>query len=180
MPSSRARSDTPATLPLPPRTYLGIDPGASGGMVALTGTRVEAVALKQLTRRGIWEWINGVMRPVIGQQVPGYCVIERVGGFIQGNPAPGSAMFNFGVSYGELLMALTAAGIPHEDVPPQKWQKAMGISPRNGKGGESKPKFKKRLKEKAQQLFPEVKVTNWLADALLLAEYARRSREGTL
>jgi hypothetical protein len=94
-------------------------------------------------------------------------------------------------------MALIAAGIRFEDVPPQKWQKALGIAPRkSGKtkmvssaddpkvpflctelrevGGESKTVFKNRLKAKAQQLFPEQKVTLATADALLLLEYCTR------
>ena len=75
-------------------------------------------------------------------------------------------------------MALIAAGIPFEEVIPRTWQKGVGITPR-GKG-ETKTRFKNRLKAKASQLFPKVNVTLATADALLIAEFCRRKRTGTL
>ena len=87
-------------------------------------------------------------------------------------------MFKFGMSYGGLRMALTAAQIPFESATPQNWQKSLGI----GKKGktETRTSFKNRLKAKAQQLFPNLKVTLATSDALLLAEYCRRKRTGSL
>lgn len=67
--------------------------------------------------------------------------------------------------YREILGMLIALGLRVEDIRPQAWQKALGIPPLAGKPG---------LKRKAEQLFPGGKVTNWNADALLLAEYGRR------
>lgn len=154
--------------------YIGIDPGASGGLVALLeGDKVSSPMPK--TERGLWEFIN--------EYNPGAChepfaVIEKVGGFIQGNPSPGSAMFKFGASYGGLRMALTAAGIPFEEVTPQRWQKGMGIPPRKKK--ETKGQFKNRLKQRACQLFPFGKITLATADAFLIATYCQRWREGKL
>jgi hypothetical protein len=104
-----------------------------------------------------------------------FAVIEKVGGYI-GKPQPGSAMFKFGMSYGGLRMALIAAGISFLEVTPQQWQKTLGVSTK--KKNETKGKFKNRLKALAQQIFPSVKVTLATADALLLAEYARRLRSG--
>ena len=75
-------------------------------------------------------------------------------------------------------MALTAAGIPFEEVTPVVWQRGLGIPVR--KKDESRSQFKGRLKAKAQQLFPQVKVTLKTADALLISEYCRRKREGRL
>jgi hypothetical protein len=172
------------------QVYLGIDPGASGGIAVQSFGEIYCVPMPK-TERDVWGVINGY------RHESAVAVIERVGGYIQGNATPGSAMFNFGVSYGGLRMALIAAGIRFEDVPPQKWQKALGIAPRkSGKtkmvssdddpkvpflctelkevGGESKTVFKNRLKAKAQQLFPEQKVTLATADALLLLEYCTR------
>lgn len=149
--------------------YLGIDPGASGGLASIAADGTKAVSMPQ-TERDIWEWFyefHPDMNP--------FAIIEKVGGYIQregGNP--GSAMFKFGMSYGGLRMALVAAGIPFDEVTPQAWQKALGISSR-GKT-ETRGMFKNRLKAKAQQLFPSVKVTLATADALLLAEYCRRTK----
>jgi hypothetical protein len=87
-------------------------------------------------------------------------------------------MFNFGANYGALRMALTAAGIPFEEVVPGVWQRGLNIPPR--KKTEGKTAWKNRLKAKAQQLFPSVKITLATADALLIAEFCRRKHEGLL
>ena len=82
-------------------------------------------------------------------------------------------MFSFGASYGALCMALTAADVRFEEVPPLRWQRGLHIPPR--KKSESRTAWKNRLKSKAQQLFPKEYVTLATADALLLAEYCSRS-----
>lgn len=150
--------------------YVGIDPGASGGL-ATVGADLQAVGMPG-TELDVWVWMSVEPRPE-------FAVIEKVGGYTQaGGPQPGSAMFKFGQSYGGLRMALVAAGIPFDEVTPQTWQKGLGVTPR-GKT-ESKTQFKNRLKARAQQLFPSVKVTLATADALLIAEFCRRKRTGTL
>lgn len=156
------------------KIYIGVDPGASGGMAVLRESGAEAVAMPD-TEFDIWDWFSTLR--LTGDDIP-FAVIEKVGGFIQGSPQPGSAMFKFGASYGGLRMALVAAGIPFEEVTPQAWQKALGIAKR--KSNESKSQFKNRLKARAQQLFPDYKITLATCDALLLAEYCRRKRTGTL
>lgn len=155
--------------------FIGIDPGVSGGVASIWGHSVVMEAMPP-TEADIFAWFLS-QKP---REINYFAVIEKVGGFIKGNPAPGSAMFKFGVGYGGLRMALIACGIPFEEVTPQKWQKALGITPRDNKGNESKSAFKNRLKAKAQQLFPGEKITLAVADALLIAEYCRRVRQGTL
>ncbi len=77
-------------------------------------------------------------------------------------------------SYMELRAMLTAAGIPTEEVLPKVWQKYLNIVPR--KKEESDTQWKNRLKLRAMQLHPNLKVTLATADSLLLLEYARRIR----
>ena len=157
--------------------YLGIDPGASGGLAILNGSATEAVAMPA-TERDVWLWICSDS-PATREYLPQFAVIEKVGGYVRGASGNvGSAMFRFGVSYGGLRMALVAAGIPFEEVPPRKWQKALGISPR--RKDEARVQWKNRLKAKAQQLFPRECVTLATADALLIATYCMRKRTGTL
>lgn len=158
--------------PKPSHIYLGIDPGKSGGIAWIFRSRTTAISMPS-TERDIWDVLEG-MESLSSRAI---AVIEKVGGYT-GEGQPGSAMFNFGWGYGGLRMALIAANIPFEEVTPQKWQKAMGISGR--KKTESKTQWKNRLKAKAQQLFPELKVTLSTCDALLIAEYARRKTEGRL
>lgn len=82
------------------------------------------------------------------------------------------------INCGKLLAFLIAAGIPYEIVPPQRWQKGLGIPGR--RKDEGKPAWKRRLLQYAQRLYPDMKVTLATADALLLATYAQRKRTGTL
>lgn len=178
--------------------YIGIDPGTTGGLAVLRGDKLTVAKMPE-TDRDVWNWFSGFQLWINHKDKP-YAVVEKVGGFIRGNPAPGSAMFNFGRGYGRLLMALTAAAIPFEEVPPQRWMKYLGIPTRTphdktrsvvitrgknkGKtrveryGGETDVEFKNRLRAKAQQLFPAIDFTLATCDAAILAEYCRRVRTG--
>lgn len=163
-----------------PRIFAGIDPGWSGGIALIAsdggvklipmpdtedGMLMVAMALKDL---GILEGIESSV------------YIEKVGGFIGTRPgggehrnlASGHSMFKFGHAYGAIRMACVAAGLPPREVTPQTWQKALGIRPKEK--GESQASHKRRIKEKAGELFPTAKVTLKTADALCIAEYARR------
>jgi hypothetical protein len=150
--------------------YLGIDPGASGGLACLSLDPVDAVPLGNMTPQDVWHWFH-----FLSGRKDVFAAIEKVHA-MPGNGVAG--MFRFGVGYGELRMALIAAAIPFEEVTPQKWQNSLSI-PKRAKGEEAAP-WKRRLKAKAQSLFPDVKVTLATADALLIAEWCRRKRTGTL
>jgi hypothetical protein len=75
--------------------------------------------------------------------------------------------FSFGRGYGNLEMALTAAGIPFERVRPQVWQKALNCLTKGSKNV---------TKQRAQELFPDIKCTHAVSDALLIAEYGKRTQ----
>lgn len=146
------------------KKYIGIDPGAHGGIAVLSadGSVVE-VAKMPTTPMDLLDFLSRY-------KDDSFCVLERVGGLPgQG----GSAMFNFGKGYGHLQMALLALGIPTNDVTPNKWEKSFQLGS-SGKYG--KTEWKNRLKAKAQQLFPSLgrKITLATCDALLIAEYGRR------
>lgn len=151
--------------------YIGVDPGESGGLVCLSPNNAAYLVKMPPTERDISDWFRRWLDKDIR------AVIEKVGGYT-GSGQPGSAMFKFGASYGGLRMALVAAGIPFEEVTPQKWQRALGITPK--KKEQSKTQWKNRLKAVAQQLFPHVIITLATADAILIAEYCKRKHQGTL
>lgn len=152
-------------------TYIGIDPGASGGLVAICGSQVEAVKMPP-TENDVWAWINLRSQPFGDRS---FAVIEKVHA-MPGNGVSG--MFKFGGSYYSLKMALTAARIPYDEATPQAWQKAMGAGCK--KKGESQSQWKNRLRARAQQLFPRLAISLDVADAVLIAEYCRRFRQGKL
>lgn len=153
--------------------YMGIDPGLSGGIAILFADDNHGIYPMSDNLKSIWRQIDEA-----GKQLPNlFAAIEKVQGYI-GGAGTGHSMFKFGQNYGSLLMALTAAGIPFEEVPPQRWQKGLSIPSK--KKDESKSDWKRRLKDKASKLFPQCDVTLKTADALLIAEYCRRQRTGTL
>ena len=76
--------------------------------------------------------------------------------------------FTFGQGFGRLEMAFSACRIPFDYVRPQVWQKALGCLTKGDKSV---------TKAKAQQLFPHLKCTHKISDALLIAEYNRRTHQ---
>lgn len=83
------------------------------------------------------------------------------------------------------MACLALCGYLPQEIRPQDWQKGLGVIQRKrhrvGRKlvwDESKSKFKGRLKVMAQDLFPGLRVTLLIADALLMAWYARIMREG--
>lgn len=154
----------------PKGIYVGIDPGQLGGLASIA---LDGIALEKMppTDRDVWDWIS-----FLGGREDVTAIIEKVHSF----PGQGvSSTFKFGMGFGALKMALTAAMIPFEEVDPRRWQKALGIPPR--KKTEDKKQFKLGLKAFAQKLFPNVEgITLETCDALLIAEFARRHKEGKL
>jgi hypothetical protein len=79
-------------------------------------------------------------------------------------------MFNFGNGYGFIRGLLAANLIETHLVRPQTWQAGIpGLH-----GVKEKPARKRLLKEHAARLFPTAKITLSTADALCIADYARR------
>lgn len=141
--------------------YIGVDPGASGGIAALWPNGPETHKMPD-TEADILALIEGVSVRADYEHMTAIAAMEKV----HSMPGQGvSSSFKFGLGYGGLRMALLAARIPFRDVQPQAWQRAMGCLT----GGD-----KNISKGMAQQLFPAVKVTHAIADALLIAEWLRR------
>lgn len=153
------------------KTTIAIDPGASGGIAFQQGdSRPEAIKMPE-TEGDIANTLCAIyQRAQSPESIVAY--IEQVGGYTKGNPAPGSAMFNFGRNFGFLLGCLQVLRIRTELLTPGKWQKPLGL----GVAGDciSKTEWKNKLKAKAQQLYPNHKVTLNTADALLILEYGRK------
>jgi hypothetical protein len=140
------------------KLYIGIDPGLSGG-IAFIPTSGEPWAHKMPeTDRDLIDLLRDSTRDMEAR-----ATLE----FVSSSPQMGvKSAFTFGEGYGRLQMALTALGVPYERVRPQAWQKAMGCLTKGDKNVS---------KRRAQELFPALKVTHAIADALLIAEFARRA-----
>jgi len=151
-------------------TMIGIDPGQSGG-IAWIDAKGRACADKMPeTLADLWELFESIRMGAsatpetrLDLVVTGcHAYIEQV----HSSPQMGvKSAFTFGQGFGHLEMALTAAGIPFERVRPQKWQQAMGCMTKGDKNVS---------KRRAQELYPQLKVTHATADALLIATYGTR------
>ena len=134
---------------------LGIDPGLSGAMAVLDDkTVVLLVPFSKTTPHDIVAYLKPLAIST--------AYLEAVNAF----PHQGvSSVFKFGMNYGMWQGILVALGIPFQRVYPLKWQTAMSCRT----GGN-----KNISKARAQELFPQLKITHAIADALLIAEYGRR------
>lgn len=136
------------------KTIIGIDPGQSGGIAISTGDNMYAYKMPE-TEKDIVELLLTYPTKAI--------FLESV----HSMPKQGVAStFKFGKAYGFLRGVITALEIPLYDVTPQKWQKSLGCLSKGNKNV---------TKQKAQQLFPKLKITHATADACLIAEYGRRT-----
>lgn len=144
--------------------YIGIDPGKNGGIAFISD--VVNVPI-QVLKYSDEDLIDSLSTVTLKDNCR--CVLEKV------NAMPGQgvvSMFNFGQNFGFIQGVLKAYEIPFELVPPQKWKKEFSVT-----------SDKNTSIEVAKRLFPNVnlKATNrckkdhdGMAEALLMAEYARR------
>lgn len=143
--------------------FIGIDPGKSGGIAYIdtendiSGTMPYGdTALIDLCRD-----IRSASKAV--------CCLEKVGAM----PGQGVvSMFSFGKSVGYIKGVLEAFRIPYQEITPQKWKREFGLS-----------SDKVASAEVCSRLFPNTsllatakckKPHDGMAEALLMAEYARR------
>ena len=144
------------------RPTLAIDPGASGGFAWTDSSgKIHCQPMPE-TEGDVIAFIRS--RSCDGCAV----VLEQVVGFI---PMAGAgAMFSFGENFGGIKFTVQAFNMPLTLVRPQAWQKALSLGTKKDYGKD----WKNHLKERAQQLFPEVEnITLKTADALLILHYAQ-------
>jgi len=144
-------------------TIIGIDPGKLGGIAILWNNGdYDAVKMPDTER----DTYDAIMRAKRLSDRPSnvFAYIEDV----HAMPKQGvSSTFKFGRGLGLLRGFLIASGIPFERVSPMRWQKYLGCLTKGDKNV---------TKAKAQELFPDLKITHAIADSLLIAEYGRRVR----
>ena len=144
--------------------YIGIDPGKDGALAMIdpsghvtiftfSGGAGEAVYVAACFQ------LKGKCK----------CALEQVGAMPKQSP---KSMFSFGENYGFIRGVLEAFGISYQTVRPQVWKKEFGCT-----------SDKQTSIDTAHRLFPGVdlrknekcqKDHDGMAEALLLAEYARR------
>lgn len=145
--------------------YIGVDPGKHGAFAAI-------ITAKYKPEIEVYPWddVNFAHRMSCYRKDSSGCMacVEKVGAM----PGQGvSSMFSFGKSAGFIEGVFTALGIPYQLVPPQRWKKEFSLG-----------SDKAQSVETCKKLFPNVKLIpegkrkeqDGLAEALLMAEYAKR------
>lgn len=142
--------------------YIGIDPGSSSGGMAFVGNiRYAPIRFKDITEKELCLRIKEFTRSPFRV----YAILERA------QPMPGqgiSSTSKFMDNYGMLRGFLMALDIPFKIIRPQVWQKHYSMKKRKG---ETQTAWKQRLRQRAQELYPNIKITAETADALLIANY---------
>lgn len=144
--------------------FIGIDPGKSGG-IAYIDTANDLSGTHPYSDEGLIHLCRVANNS--GQGV--VCCLEKVGAM----PGQGVvSMFNFGKSAGYIKGVLEAFRIPYQEITPQKWKREFGLN-----------SDKAASAEVCNRLFPNIsllatprcrKPHDGMAEALLMAEYARR------
>lgn len=141
-------------------TYIGIDPGKKGAFAVIADNIVYAVP---------WAEEKFIAEMKIASFEKAKVCLEHVGAM----PGQGvTSMFTFGENFGFIQGVLKSFNIPYELVRPQKWKKEFSIT-----------SDKNSSVEVCKRLFPTVRLlpsdrcrkeSDGMAEALLMAEYARR------
>ena len=140
---------------------IGIDPGKNGGIAVIDELGHAYADKMPETLQDLFEHFDSLNLAHTGDR---RAYIEQV----HSSPQMGvKSAFTFGNGFGHLEMALTACGIPFERIRPQAWQKTLACMTKGDKNVS---------KRRAQELFPDIKVTHAIADSLLIAEYGRRQK----
>jgi hypothetical protein len=155
---------------------IAIDPGQSGGIAiqksSLGLASVEAHSMPK-TEREIYELIDDAKNADV-EGTTAY--LEDLVKYT-GRNMPSSAMAVYASNFGFIKGVLTALKWRIVLVPPKEWQRKLGLGKAKGL---TKTEWKNKLKQKAEELFPNIKVTLATADALLILEAAKKSNEKTI
>jgi len=145
--------------------YIGLDPGKNGGYAIISGESF--VETSPYNEQAFVAQMNFISKSYSANEIR--CCLEKVGA----KPGQGvTSMFTFGTGYGFLQGVLTAFEIPYQLVPPHTWKKEFSLN-----------SDKQTSIEVCQRLFPQVRLIrtdrckkphDGMAEALLMAEYARR------
>ncbi len=151
------------------KIIIGIDPGKKGAIVVVRSEFIDCYSMPLIGKDLDEKEINRILDLSHREGHKVIAFIEKV----HAMPGQGvTSMFNFGMGYGMLRMALTANSIPYQLVTPQAWKKVIlaGLS-----------KDKSEAINYIARKYPDVNLMpgrkrvldSGIADALCIAEYGK-------
>ena len=168
--------------------WIGIDPGLKGALAALDSDGRLLWAERTPLMVGEYDLAEMVHLLEKPDGPPSWTLVAledvsaaRVGGKQQGS----TSMFTFGEGKGIWKGIIAALGFARIDVRPQAWSKALlGGMPREEDPVKRVLQRKMNAVVRAKQFWPAIPIkfkADWgMADAALIAEYARRQHAGKL
>ena len=144
--------------------YIGIDPGISGGLAVID----EYGTINAFKCPGSSDEMTSTFIVAMGDTAP--CDIKLLMERVWARPTNAvRAAFSYGVNYGQWLGISSSHEIKMNTVIPTEWIRWIGCPKA------LKSVIRKRwLKEKAKELYPEIKrVTLKTSDAILITRYAK-------
>jgi len=148
---------------------IAIDPGAGGALAFITDASDFSEAYKcPSTTREMFAVYNHCISTCYIDGLKPTVIIEKVWAF----PTDArSNAFNFGVNYGKWLGIIASSNLEPILITPKKWQEAYQPLSKD------KPSRKRELKQIASEMFPEIRVTLYNCDALLIGAWAKSQGE---
>lgn len=149
---------------------IGIDPGAQGGIaIYRVGDPVKAVKMpKDISELGEFlKYYAETTKPIVFLEK----LSVRPDDVTDGNMGKLYRIQKLMANFEHLKAIIELSGIPYVLTHPLTWQTKLKLRIKGQK--EEKADRKRRYQETAQKLYPEVKVTLWNSDALLLMHFGR-------
>lgn len=143
---------------------IGIDPGANGGVSVYADGRVTAIKMPRNVA------LLSDALAYYRQNFRAVAFVEKLA--IRHDDLQGGKVFRIRkmiANQEQLKAVLSLCGLDICEVHPLTWQSRLGLR----KVGEEKAERKRRYKDVASGLYPQVKVTMWNCDALLIMRYGR-------
>lgn len=148
---------------------IGIDPGVNGGMAVRGFADETTVSLFPFHH---FDCLDG-LRAMVGSRSEIHAYLELVAGSPVQSP---KTAFTFGENFGWWWGTLNALGVGYTFVRPTVWQKPyradlQAILNKGMPPAEAYRARKNFFKDRAQELYPNLKITLAVADAVLLMHY---------
>lgn len=155
---------------------VGIDPGSNGGIVTWRPNQnIKAIKMpKDVTElRNYLEILKTICSPIV--------FLEKLS-VRPDDITPGADGINMGklyriqkmlANFEQLKATIAICDVPFVMVHPMKWQNELKLRAKTTRKKEEKNERKRRYKEIAGNLYPELKPTLWNADATLIMHFGR-------